>query len=177
MLYKTPSPKPGYVRVIFELPASLWADRVFVVGDFNDWDQTATPLRQNRHGVWQAMLDLPAGRCYEFRYLIDGRWCTDAHADKCTPPSAGLSNSVVNTTLPVQSMASKVTKSTVREACGPPVPFYVKQPSPWNRRRIAARRQTPARPSKPNRQEAARARRLHPSSAAVQRLCHIAVPV
>ncbi|MCL4860822.1 MAG: isoamylase early set domain-containing protein [Caldilineaceae bacterium] len=81
MIYKTPSPKPDHVRVVFELPASLWADQVFLVGDFNRWDPTTLPLTQDRQGVWRAILDLPVGTSYQFCYLIDGQRHTDFHAD------------------------------------------------------------------------------------------------
>lgn len=43
MIYKTPSPKPNHVRVTFELPASLWAHQVFLVGDFNGWGPATLP--------------------------------------------------------------------------------------------------------------------------------------
>lgn len=35
----------GRVRVVFELPAHLWADQVFVVGDFNDWNRYSLTMR------------------------------------------------------------------------------------------------------------------------------------
>lgn len=95
MIHKIGSPTPGHVRVIFELPACIWADRIFVTGDFNSWDKTATPLRQDRDGVWRAMLDLRTGSRYEFRYLIDGEWSTDFHADGCTTNIHGSQNSIV----------------------------------------------------------------------------------
>jgi 1,4-alpha-glucan branching enzyme len=95
MIHKVASSKPGYVRVRFELPASVWADRISVTGDFNGWDRSATPLRQDRNGVWQATLDLCAGARYEFRYLIDGEWSTDFHADGCTNNPFGSQNSIV----------------------------------------------------------------------------------
>ena len=100
MIHKICSPKPGHVRVVFELPASIWADRIFITGDFNNWDKTATPLRQDRNGVWQATLDLRAGSRHEFRYLIDGQWSTDFHADGCTTNVHGSQNSIVIVELP-----------------------------------------------------------------------------
>ena len=42
MIHKTQSPLPGHVRVVFELPSCIWADRIFVVGDFNHWNERAT---------------------------------------------------------------------------------------------------------------------------------------
>ncbi len=99
MIRKTVSPKPHHVRVIFELPACIWADHVFLVGDFNDWNVTATPFVQGRDGVWRAVLDLPEGRTYQFRYLVDGNWQTDFHADGWIQNEYGSQNSLVIATL------------------------------------------------------------------------------
>ena len=62
MIHYRSSPMPDHVRVVFELPSSVWADHVFLVGDFNDWNETATPLRQERNGSWWVSLDLPVGQ-------------------------------------------------------------------------------------------------------------------
>ena len=99
IIRKSESHLPGHVHVEFELPASTWADRIFLAGDFNDWDQTATPMHQTRSGSWRAALDLPAGGRYEFLYLIDGQWNTDFHADGSTPNIHGSENSVIITEL------------------------------------------------------------------------------
>jgi len=71
MIYKRLSSQTDHARIIFELPDSLWADRVFVTGDFNQWSPTQTPLIQERDGAWRATLDLPAGKRYQFHYLIN----------------------------------------------------------------------------------------------------------
>lgn len=102
MIYKALSPKPSHVRVIFELPATTWADQASVVGDFNDWNPTATPFVQDRSGVWRAMVDLPAGMLHEFRYLINSGWYTDYHADSWSEGADSLQNSVVDATLSLE---------------------------------------------------------------------------
>jgi hypothetical protein len=57
-----------YLRL--DAPAS---SRVAVVGDFNDWDPAATPLRPTGdHGTWVVELRLKPGR-YHYTFLIDGR--------------------------------------------------------------------------------------------------------
>jgi hypothetical protein len=57
-----------YLRL--DAPAS---SRVAVVGDFNDWDPAATPLRPSGdHGAWVVELRLKPGR-YHYTFLIDGR--------------------------------------------------------------------------------------------------------
>lgn len=68
-----------------------------LVGEFNDWDVTATPMRRQKDGSFSATLDLPAGREYQFRYLIDGEvWLSDPEADKYAfSPFGDCENSVV----------------------------------------------------------------------------------
>jgi hypothetical protein len=105
MIYKQLAPTCEQVRVTFELPSCVWADRIYVAGDFNQWCHTETPLKQDRAGVWRAEVELPVGHQFEFRYLIDGKWHTDHHADGSRPNELGTDNSVLDTTLfsvPVQ---------------------------------------------------------------------------
>ena len=60
--------RPVYLRL--DAPAS---SRVAVVGDFNDWDPAATPLRPTgERGTWVVELRLKPGR-YHYTFLIDGR--------------------------------------------------------------------------------------------------------
>jgi hypothetical protein len=115
MIHKSQSPLPGYVRVVFELPSCVWADRIYLTGDFNEWRQNDIGLRQNRRGVWQATLDLPAGRKYEFRYVVDGQWRTDSHADGFTDNGYGSQNSIVTTVLPDLELAPEGA-SLIRES-------------------------------------------------------------
>jgi 1,4-alpha-glucan branching enzyme len=88
----------GRVRVTFELPSALWADRVNLVGDFNDWDTTATPMARDRtHEDWRVTVVLPVGRRYLFRYLLDGQeWLNEWHADDYVETDDGLCDSVVD---------------------------------------------------------------------------------
>lgn len=97
MIHKQESPLPGHVRVIFELPSSLWADRVSLTGEFNDWNECETPMLQERDGTWRATLDLPANNDYAFRYMIDGNWQTDNRADGFAQSVKGHHSSVVQT--------------------------------------------------------------------------------
>jgi 1,4-alpha-glucan branching enzyme len=99
MIYKEPMLEGSQVRVTFELPSSLWAERVNLVGDFNDWDTTRDEMTQSRtNGNWRITLILPIGREYQFRYLVNGRdWHNEWHADKYVPNKYGSDNSVVTT--------------------------------------------------------------------------------
>ena len=68
------------VRLRLAAPSS---SRVAVVGDFNDWDPAATPLRRDG-GTWIVELRLKPGR-YHYTFLIDGRrWASDPSE----PPAA-----------------------------------------------------------------------------------------
>jgi 1,4-alpha-glucan branching enzyme len=69
-------------RVTFTLPSFLWADAIFLVGEFNDWTVGSHPLRQDRTGTWTLTLDLEPNRTYLFGYVCDGRWFADDHADR-----------------------------------------------------------------------------------------------
>jgi 1,4-alpha-glucan branching enzyme len=68
----------GAVSVTFELPASVAATTAVICGEFNDWSPAAHPLRRGGDGRLQATVELPAGRAWRFRYLLDGeRWEID----------------------------------------------------------------------------------------------------
>ncbi len=99
MIHKTVVSGCNMVRVTFELPSCIWADRIFVTGDFNEWTRSATPMRQGRDGVWRATVELASGQRFQFRYLIDGQWQTDWHADGSVVNSYGSENSLVDTSI------------------------------------------------------------------------------
>ena len=84
-------------EVTFELPDQIAAKNVSVVGDFNDWDPGANPLKK-RKGVWQATLKLEQGREFQYRYFVNGgEWYNDFEADNYVPNNIDGENSVVNT--------------------------------------------------------------------------------
>lgn len=96
MITKRPG-APGKVRVTFAMPATLWADCIHVVGDFNGWDQQATPLRLTDAG-WMATVELDAGATYAYRYLVNGsEWHNDWQADGYRTNDYGGDNSLVIT--------------------------------------------------------------------------------
>jgi 1,4-alpha-glucan branching enzyme len=98
MIQKERAKKKGFVRVTFELPSNIWAERVNLVGDFNDWDTTATPMTRNRSDSnWKVSVELEAAQRYRFRYLVDGKeWHNDWHADDHVDNPYGSHDSVVD---------------------------------------------------------------------------------
>lgn len=81
-MIKTTKPRrDGTVRITFVLPADEPGGAVSVVGDFNDWDPFAHPLRRRANGTRSAVVTVPAGATLRFRYLADGGvWFDDETA-------------------------------------------------------------------------------------------------
>ncbi|MBI3960975.1 MAG: isoamylase early set domain-containing protein [Chloroflexi bacterium] len=85
-------------RVTFSLPASIWADRITLVGDFNGWDTQSHPFSRTRAGAWIITVDLEARRAYQFRYLQgNNQWMNDQEADAYVHNIYGSDNFVVIT--------------------------------------------------------------------------------
>jgi hypothetical protein len=75
MIYKRKTERGDRPLISFEIPGSLWVERIHVVGDLYDWDRASLPFRLTRQGNWQIEIELDSGREYRFRYLVDGeRW-------------------------------------------------------------------------------------------------------
>jgi 1,4-alpha-glucan branching enzyme len=62
----------GMVRVTFTLPAGEPAGAVSVVGDFNEWDPFAHPLRKRANSIRSASVTVAPGSTLRFRYLAEG---------------------------------------------------------------------------------------------------------
>lgn len=87
------------VTFIVSKEACLDVKTVNIVGDFNSWSSTETPLQKKKDGSFQVTIDLPVDKEFQFRYLFDGwRWENDWKADKYIPaPYSNADNSVVVT--------------------------------------------------------------------------------
>jgi 1,4-alpha-glucan branching enzyme len=84
------------VRVSFILPADDPRLPAAVVGDFNDWDETADPLRRRSNGTASAVVLLESGVPYRFRYCgAGGHWFDDDMADGYEPNVHGSSDCIV----------------------------------------------------------------------------------
>jgi len=68
-----------------------------IVGDFNNWNHTASPMTRLHNGDFAVTLDLDCSRHYRFRYLIDGRrWENDWFADRYEKAENGQKVSVID---------------------------------------------------------------------------------
>ena len=78
------------VRFVFIAPN---AGKVSLVGDFNDWDATRSPMmRADKNGRWSVTLPLSIGR-HSYAYVVDGAWHADPNAPM-TSDGFGHMNSV-----------------------------------------------------------------------------------
>ena len=84
------SPTDTVVKFVYMAPK---ADKVFLVGDFNGWDTTKTPLSRASDGSWIATIPLSAGR-HLYGFVVDGSWNTDPHAPLAPDDGFGHANSV-----------------------------------------------------------------------------------
>lgn len=91
-------------KVTFELPDGIeGAEKVHLVGDFNDWNETSHPMEQKKGGKFTLTLDLALNREYQYRYLVNGKdWHNDWNADKYLPNPFWGDNSVVSTYPPAE---------------------------------------------------------------------------
>ena len=88
-----PATEGQWVQFVFSAPG---ARQVSLVGDFNGWDTSATPLHPtSAEGVWSVSVPLAVGR-HDYAFVVNG---TEWRPDPAAPPSArcdfGAANSVV----------------------------------------------------------------------------------
>jgi len=88
------------VKVQFVLDAPR-ATSVTVVGDFNAWDGSKTPLeRDSTTGVWSALVDVHPGR-HVYAFLVDGKtWTLDPNAPRTKDLDYGTQQSVLMVGMP-----------------------------------------------------------------------------
>ncbi len=91
--------KTGNVcNITFRLPqeAAPDAEVITVVGEFNNWSLSDTPMKKLKNGSFKATVKLSCGNEYKFRYLIDSnRWENDWCADEYRPNAFGGEDSVI----------------------------------------------------------------------------------
>jgi 1,4-alpha-glucan branching enzyme len=96
MLKKAYSKTGRSCRITFELPPEVDAETAYLCGEFNEWDQTAQPMKRHRDGKFSLTISLKPGQEYRVRYLLDDeRWENDWNADAYRPNTFGSEDSVV----------------------------------------------------------------------------------
>lgn len=96
MIEKQARARGNGVKVVFSVPIE-WMDRkASVVGDFNEWDPMANPLRKKGE-VRTTSVVLEAGRVHRFRYLdARGHWFDDPGADDIWVGPHGGTESIID---------------------------------------------------------------------------------
>lgn len=68
---------------------------VLVAGTFNDWDETAKPLKETKQsGIFKGVLLLEPGR-YEYKLLVNDVWSVDPSCPDWVSNDVGSLNSVL----------------------------------------------------------------------------------
>jgi 1,4-alpha-glucan branching enzyme len=87
-------------KVTFKIPEKIGNGKkqAHVVGEFNDWSTSATPMKRLKNGAFSATMELEKGRSYQFRYLLGrSHWENDPDADGYRQtPFEGSDNSVIS---------------------------------------------------------------------------------
>lgn len=91
----SPAPSgPGGGQALQFILVAPEASAVALVGDFNDWSMSATPLERAEGGVWTVTVPLPPGR-YRYSFVVNGSvWRNDPEAS-AMEDEFGRPNSVV----------------------------------------------------------------------------------
>ena len=86
------------IKVTFIVPNDPDQGRVFVVGDFNDWQVGADLLIKRSNDTRSVSVVLEPGQRYAFRYCTeDGAWFNDDGADAYEANDLGADNCIVAT--------------------------------------------------------------------------------
>ena len=87
-----PRPMPDGIRFMLQAPG---AKQVTLVGSFNNWSKTVTPMKIQSGDVWQVVVPLREGE-HTFMYVIDGaQWVTPPQAEDFVTDGFGQTNGVV----------------------------------------------------------------------------------
>jgi hypothetical protein len=87
------SPRATKKATTFTLTAPH-ATRVFIAGSFNAWAPDATPLEQDKTGLWRRTVRLDPGR-YEYRFVVDDVWWDDPTNTLRSSNEFGTQNAVI----------------------------------------------------------------------------------
>ena len=100
---KQASMKPRGTKVNKSQPSTEFtfyapeASEAYVVGEFDNWDESKNRMRKFKDGIWKKKIKLKPGR-YEYKFLVDGQWHNDPDTSKTNPNPYGSENSVVEIT-------------------------------------------------------------------------------
>lgn len=85
-------------RVTFSVEAP-GAEKVNLMGDFNDWDPEKHFMKNDGAGNWNKTVVLDPGE-YEYKFLIDGQWHEDPQNYALCPNCFGSMNNILKVSSP-----------------------------------------------------------------------------
>jgi len=93
---QSPAPPQTESRAFQFVLVAPRATHVSLVGDFNDWDATRTPMRRaGSEALWTVVVPLAPGR-YHYAFFVDGaRWLADPSAPVARDEDYGAPSSVL----------------------------------------------------------------------------------
>jgi 1,4-alpha-glucan branching enzyme len=80
-------------RVEFRIFAPQ-AENVHLCGSFNNWSQSADPMKKDSAGTWKKTKMLSMGT-HEYKFLVDGEWTLDPECHDTTSNEFGTENNVI----------------------------------------------------------------------------------
>ncbi len=93
---RPPAPREAESRAFQFVLVAPRATRVSLVGDFNDWDATRTPMRRTgTDALWTAVVPLVPGRYHYAFFVDDWRWLADPSAPVARDEDYGAPSSVL----------------------------------------------------------------------------------
>ena len=95
MLKRRTTSGSDLVAVMFVLPDGDPRLPASVVGDFNNWDPAAHPLRRGSNATWSASVTVPSRRIRFRHRAADGPWFNDDLADSHAPNDFGSADCIL----------------------------------------------------------------------------------
>jgi 1,4-alpha-glucan branching enzyme len=74
------------------------AKKVSLVGEFNQWNPDADPMKRDGKGTWTKTKMLSSGNI-EYKFWVDGRWIQDPENLRVCPNCFGTQNNIVKVIL------------------------------------------------------------------------------
>jgi hypothetical protein len=79
------------IEFVLEMPK---AQKVILMGDFNQWNPKKHLMRKDENGVWRTTVRVYPDR-YEYRFWADGEWCNDPRNTLRCPNCFGSENTLL----------------------------------------------------------------------------------
>ena len=77
-IHKITEKKNGKVRVTFAMPRIEGCGCLYLVGKFEEWNESVYCMQCEDDGTWSLTLELEPGHEYQYRFrTLDGRWLSD----------------------------------------------------------------------------------------------------